>query len=150
MILYHIEKLKYKDIWPPEGTLYAEGRWNHMRQWVLYTSTSIALAKLEILANVSTLPLRRVCMTIEVSGNSEILEIEHEDLPVDWMRKPYPANLVSFTKFFLNSGCLLMKVPSAQSISEFNYLINVRHKQFHEQVKLVHVSAEPFDPRLKN
>ncbi|MFY0601330.1 MAG: RES domain-containing protein [Cyclobacteriaceae bacterium] len=134
MILYHILKSKFQHVWPPEGTLFADGRWNQMGQWIIYTSPHISLAKLEVLANDSCLPIDRVCMTIEVSGEYEILELEPDDLPNDWMKKPAPSSLVHLTKSFLESDCVLMKVPSAQSISEFNYLINVRHRDFHKQV----------------
>ena len=149
MILYHLDKWKYKDVWPPEGTLHAEGRWNKARQWVIYTSPNISLAKLEILANENNLPINRVCMKIEVQEGVDIFELTSDKLPFDWMDKPYPSELVKFTSEFLNSNCLLMTVPSAQSYNEYNYLINVRHKDFHEKVKLIGVYEEPFDTRLK-
>ena len=148
MILYHIDKWKYKDVWPPEGTLFADGRWNKPGQWIIYTSSVISLAKLEILANENNLPLKRVCMTIEVSDATDIFDIATEDLPEYWMSKPYPVSLVNFTSQFLASGKLLMRVPSAQSYREYNILINVRHPKFYEKVKLLGVSEEPFDSRL--
>ena len=43
----------------------------------------------------------------------------------------------------------MLEVPSAQSHREFNYLINVRHPQFHSLVKLKGVQSELFDERLK-
>lgn len=42
-----------------------------------------------------------------------------------------------------------MTVPSAQSNREINYVLNVRHPKFYSSVKLLDVSEEPFDPRLK-
>ncbi len=149
MILYHLDKQKYSDIWPPEGTLYADGRWNKPRQWVIYSSPTISLAKLEILANDNNLPIDRVCMTIKVSDDVDVFEVDRDILPNDWMSKPYPAQLVNFTSQFLKAGYLLMSVPSAQSYNEVNYLINVRHPYFHDKVKLLGVNAEPFDIRLK-
>ena len=148
MILYHIEKWKYRQVWPPEGTLFAEGRWNVPGQWLIYPSPSIALAKLEVLANDSSLPIKRVCMTIKVSGKFDIYEVDSNKLNDNWVNKPYPHDLRKYTNSFLDSDCLLMKVPSAQSYRESNYLISVRHPLFHKQVKLIDVRPEPFDPRL--
>ena len=149
MILYHLDKLKYKDVWPPEGTLFADGRWNNPGQWVIYSSPTVSLAKLEILANENNLPLERVCMTIEVTETAKVFEFENNELPKNWMDQPYPSSLSQITSRFINSDMILMKVPSAQCLREYNYLISVRHADFNELVKLLDVSEEPFDPRLR-
>ena len=115
MILYHLDKWKYRNIWPPEGTLHADGRWNKPGQWIIYASSTISLAKLEILANENNLPIKRVCMTIEVLNSVDIFEIPVDSLPENWMAKPYPSQLVNSTSQFIGSGKLLMRVPSAQS-----------------------------------
>lgn len=148
MILYHIDKQKYQTVWPPEGTLYSEGRWNQPGQWVIYTSPSIALAKLEILANETNLPIKRVCMIMDVPDGAEIFDVDVSRLPKNWMAKPYPPGLHHLTSKFLQSSALLMKVPSALSPREHNFLLNVRHPRF-QSVQLTEVFPEPFDPRLK-
>lgn len=149
MILYHLDKSKYKDVWPPEGTLYADGRWNSAGQWVIYTSPTISLAKLEILANENNLPVERVCMTIEVPDTVKIYNVDLSKLPSNWMDSPYPNELVEITAEFLNSGKMIMSVPSAQSMREVNYILNVRHPEFYSIIKLLDVKLEPFDYRLK-
>ncbi|RLD20697.1 MAG: hypothetical protein DRI71_10020 [Bacteroidetes bacterium] len=149
MILYHLDKWKYKEVWPPEGSLFADGRWNKPGQWVIYASPTISLAKLEILANESNLPVKRVCMTIEIAEKVDVFEVTQKDLPANWMEKPSPGSLIDYTKQFIESGSILMQVPSAQSYREQNYLINVRHPEFQKKVRLLDVSAEPFDIRLK-
>lgn len=148
MILYHLEKKKYRNVWPPEGTLFTDGRWNRSGQWVIYTSETIALAKLEILANENNLPVKRVCMTIKIESIGGTYKFQKSELPGNWMDKPYPLELVKFTTQFLGSGNLLMRIPSAQSYREFNYLISVRHADFHSKVKLLDISEEHFDSRL--
>ena len=149
MILYHIDKWKYRNIWPPEGTLHAGGRWNASGQWMIYTSPTIALAKLEILANENNIPLKRVCMTIEVPDEFTSFDVTKKELPEEWMNKPAPSSLLKFTNLFLASKKLIMTVPSAQSFREFNHILNARHAEFHSSVKLLDVSEEPFDARLK-
>jgi RES domain-containing protein len=148
MILYHLDKWKYRKVWPPEGALFADGRWNKPGQWVIYSSPTVSLAKLEILANENSLPIKRVCMTIKVADNAEVFDIKPKDLPHDWMDIPYPVSLVDFTEQFIDSGKLLMLAPSAQSYQEYNYLINVRHPDFNKKVKLLKLAEEPFDHRL--
>ncbi|MEQ8238546.1 MAG: RES domain-containing protein, partial [Cyclobacteriaceae bacterium] len=88
MILYHLEKSKFKDIWPPQGTLFSDGRWNKAGQWIIYCSPNISLAKLEILANENRMVNERVCMTIDVQEIIDIYEINIKDLPQNWMAKP--------------------------------------------------------------
>ncbi len=149
MILYHLDKRKYKDVWPPEGTLHADGRWNKPGQWLIYCSPTISLAKLEILANENNLPVKRVCMTIEVSDKADVHVVSENSLPENWMHRPYPAVLTRFTGEFLRAGKLVMQVPSAQSYREVNFLISVRHPEFRQKVKLLDVREEPFDVRLK-
>ncbi len=148
MILYHLDKWKYRNIWPPEGTLHADGRWNKPGQWIIYTSPTISLTKLEILANENNLPIKRVCMIIEVPDDAEIFEIDVATLPKNWMAKPYPSQLINYTSQFLASDKLLMRVPSAQSFREHNYLIDIRHPEFHAKVRKLDVFEEPFDARL--
>ena len=132
------------------GTLYAEGRWNKAGQWIIYTSPSIALAKLETLANDSRLPIQRVVMTIEVSKSTSVKKIHKKDLPNNWMQNPYPAGLFLFTSQFIQENKhLLLEVPSSQSTRESNFLINVTHPQFNKCIRLKSVDDESFDSRLK-
>ena len=111
MILYHLDKWKYRNTWPPEGTLHADGRWNKPGQWIIYTSPTISLAKLEILANDNNLPIKRVCMTIELPDSIDVFEVDINTLPDNWMDKPYPPQLSDYTTEFLRSNKLLMEVP---------------------------------------
>jgi RES domain-containing protein len=148
MILFHLTKARYRRHWPPEGALHAEGRWNKPGEWVIYTSPSISLAKLEILANHPLVPPNCYCIEIEVPDDASVYEVSIQDLPDRWYEVPYPTELHLFTKKFLQLGHLLMKVPSAQSHRESNFLINVRHPEFKEMVHLKDVAEELFDHRL--
>ncbi len=150
MELYHIEKAKHKDVWPPKGTLFTEGRWNRRGQWIIYTSSSIALAKLETIANDNNLPIKRVVMTISILDDALVTAIDRRKLPDNWNSKPYPPELALFTQHFLEDKIyLILKVPSAQSFREYNYLINVEHPEFNKWVKLTDTSPEYFDHRLE-
>jgi RES domain-containing protein len=149
MIVYCIQKRKYS-AWPPQGALYAEGRWNKQGQWIIYTSESVSLAKLEILANSKILPRNMVLHKIELSSRSTIRLVEKEQLSNDWRNIHYQDELHKITDSFLRmTGELVMRVPSAQSVTEHNYLINPGHEKFDSWVNLIRTSEEPFDHRLK-
>jgi len=151
MIIYRLEKSRYKDHWPSRGALYSEGRWNKPGQWIVYCSESIALCKLEILANSGNLPIERVVMTVEINDDTLIYQLPEEYLPTFWWSIPYPEVLANITGEFLkDNGYLAMRVPSAQSRREYNYLLNPSHPDFHTLVKLLYIEDENFDPRLKD
>ncbi|MEM6642039.1 MAG: RES family NAD+ phosphorylase [Bacteroidota bacterium] len=150
MTLYHLQKNKYSTVWPSEGTLFGKGRWNLPGQWIIYTSATLSLAKLEILANEPLVPVERVSVIIEIPDDEKAFEVPLEILPENWHKIPYPKVLTSYTQQFLSEGWLVMKVPSAQCFTEFNYLLNVRHPRFNSDVKVQSINPEPFDSRLKN
>ena len=101
MILYHLDKWKYRNIWPPEGTLHADGRWNKPGQWIIYASSTISLAKLEILANENNLPIKRVCMTFEIPDSAKVFELHADSLPENWIAKPYPSQVIVIIIFII-------------------------------------------------
>ena len=149
MIVYCIQKRKYSN-WPPQGALFAEGRWNKPGQWIIYTSGSVSLAKLEVLANSKILPRNMIVHKIELSSKSTMRFVEKEQLSNDWMNVHYLEELQNITDSFLRkTGELVLRVPSAQSVTEYNYLINPGHRKFDSWVSLISTSEEPFDHRLK-
>ena len=149
MILYSIQRWKRRNEWPGDGWKYAEGRWNRIGQSIFYTSASISLAKLETLANNRTGLGRRVVFEIEVLEGIPIREIELDDLPANWYEVPYPPELHQLTEDFLKSrNEVIMRVPSAQSFSEYNYLLNSIYPDFHHFIRRKSISDERFDKRL--
>ena len=150
MIVYRMEKEKYQDFWPSRGALYSEGRWNKPGQWIVYCSESIALCKLEVLANSGNLPINRVIMTVEIADNAPIYELAEDLMPAFWYGIPYPDVLSEITgEFIKDNSYVAMKVPSAQSKREFNYLLNPAHEDFSRLVKVISKEPENFDGRLK-
>ena len=151
MLVYKIEKKKYKNVFPARGSLYSEGRWSRKDMWVVYSSESIALAKLETLANSgSTLPRNRVVRTLEIKENAPMIEITAVDLPSNWAETPYPKNLASIIRKIINSGSYLGAiVPSSQSKREKNFLLFPDFPEFDKYVKELESEYEEFDPRLR-
>ena len=151
MLVYKIDKKKYKNIFPPKGSLYSEGRWNKKGMYVVYTSESVSLAKLETLANTGIkIPKNRVLRIISVDDASPLIQITTKDLPKDWQAIPYPSKLSYIIKDIINAGTFVGAiVPSALSHRDNNILLFPEFKDFKKYVKEVEIEDEYFDPRLK-
>lgn len=132
------------------GGLYAAGRWHQKGRRVLYTSSSISLAKLEVLTNsIGKIPKSMALATLFFPDNASSLTIAVNDLPNDWNTYPYPVSLSEITEQWLkDKKCWVMKVPSAQSPTEYNYLFNPEHP-LHAELSIVEIRNEAFDARLK-
>ena len=151
MLVYKIEKAKYKDVFPPPGPLYSDGRWNRKYMWVVYTSESIALAKLETLANSGIkVPKNRILRIIEIKDDAPIIEVTTDDLPSNWAATPYPKGLANVISRIIESKSFVAAiVPSVQSQRERNILLFPDFPEFKVCVKEVETVQEYFDPRLK-
>lgn len=148
--VFRVEKREYKDVWPPLGALYVEGRWHKRGFWIVYCSASISLAKLETLANSKSLPKNRVLLEITIDSKAPIKEVSAEELPGNWMDTPYPKELQEITaKALIDRKHVCLKVPSRQSPREHNYLLYPPHPEFSSYVKVTDVSDLEFDERLK-
>jgi RES domain-containing protein len=136
-IVYRIEKKRRAEMWPSQGSLFSEGRWNRQGFWIIYCSATISLAKLEMLTNSKSLPKERVLLEISIEEQAPIKEITLESLPAHWIDIPYPPELHVLTEKLLNAGEYVgLKVPSRQSPREYNYLLYPLHPQFSQFVKL--------------
>ncbi|GJM29942.1 MAG: hypothetical protein DHS20C17_25770 [Cyclobacteriaceae bacterium] len=151
MFVYRIEKEKYKDTFPPRGSLFAEGRWNRKGMWVVYTSETVSLAKLEALANSgSKLPANRYLTTIEIKEKAPIIQINPKNLPADWNQVPFRKSLAQYIQPVIDSqSYLAVMVPSIHSPNEYNFLLLPDHPQFGKHVQLVGSKPVGFDRRLK-
>jgi len=149
MRLYRITSATFARDLQGTGCLYTSGRWHYKGTRVLYTSEYISLAKLELLANSPVIPKNQVLVTIEIPDKATIKEMLAEKLPANWWQFPYPNLLADYTESWIKEDKYwIMKVPSAQSITEHNYLLNPLHGQ-HSLAKVVNVEDIHFDKRLK-
>ncbi len=151
MLVFRIEKKKYKDTFPPNGSLFSSGRWNTKGMLVVYTSESVSLAKLETLANSgSKIPKNRILRIFDVDDSAPLIQITVKDLPKNWQSTPYPSSLSSMIKAIMKTGIYVGAiVPSAQSPRDNNILLFPENKDFRKFVKEIESEDEFFDPRLK-
>lgn len=150
MHLYRIEKRRYVDNFPSKGSLYCGGRWHKMGMWVLYTSSNIALAKLEAMANSVILPEDRVLLTLALEDSAPLYHFRYDQLPPNWMQIPYPVELSLMVKnLYKSEEYIGVVVPSTQSPRESNYILFPHFKGFTSLVSLFREEAIDFDVRLK-
>jgi RES domain-containing protein len=113
-----------------EGAARAGNRWNSRGVRVAYTSTSRALAVLEMLVHVNreTVPTDTVLVPIEVPDEL-IVELKH--LPKGWDEYPYrdTARVIG-DKWVREKSSAALLVPSAVLKPEQNLLINPGHPDF--------------------
>ena len=131
MIVYRLtSKIHARDL-SGTGAMLFGGRWNNKGQRMLYTSASIALATLEVIANLSSakINLNMYLVEIEVPDSMGIDTIN--ELPDGWNGFPHSYKTVELGSSFLKekrNPCLC--VPSAIVPYEYNFLFNPLHDEF--------------------
>lgn len=126
------------------------GRWNHKGDRMVYMSSSLSLATLEMFVHVQpdSLPseLYSVAVTIPEAASTEEWKIS--DLPKNWRNYPAPRRLQELGSTWLRERrSLLLIVPSAVNPTEHNLMLNPMHT---DAAMTTDVESQPFqfDPRL--
>lgn len=130
MIVYRISKRDYINDLSGIGAMLFGGRWNMKGVKALYTSGSVSLAVLEVIANLSAdkIDLGLYVAEIEIPERFPIQTID--PLPENWNQFPYTYQTVKLGTAFLKSEQLCLKVPSAIVDTEYNYILNPSHPDF--------------------
>ncbi|MEM9855957.1 MAG: RES family NAD+ phosphorylase [Bacteroidota bacterium] len=149
MTIFRVSSCRYIHDMSGTGGLYAAGRWHYKGTRILYFSEHISLAKLEVLASSTFLPKKMCLLSIELHSDVSIKTLNPNDIPHDWQLYPHPDILKKITHEWIGkTESFLLKVPSAQSTSEYNYLLNPLHPEM-DKVKTKRVESISFDRRLK-
>lgn len=114
-----------------EGARRYGGRWNSKGNPMVYTSSSLALAVLEILVNLQdsdTVRENYVKFKIDIPATC-ITKLS--PLPKTWLCTPAPNEAKHAGDQWIAEGVsVALSVPSAVVPEEHNYLINPRHADF--------------------
>ncbi len=147
MILHRITSKAYAHDLSGTGAMLYGGRWNKKGTPMLYTSATLALAALEILANLSSARLSRnlYCVEIEFPEDLPIHTIDR--LANGWNRYPHTTQTVELGTRHFESGCLCLRVPSAIIPTEFNFVLNPLHAGY-RNIRVVDVRPLILDDRL--
>ncbi|MBC7909095.1 MAG: RES domain-containing protein [Pyrinomonadaceae bacterium] len=147
---WRIVKTKYAaHAFDGEGARLYGGRWNSPGLRMVYTSESLALAALEILAHMgksSMLAFYSRCAAH--FDDSLVTSLDRSRLPANWRTYPSPSELQFLGGAWMAAETsVVLEVPSVMIETESNYLLNPLHPDY---ASLVIDPPEPFDfdPRL--
>lgn len=132
-----------------EGARRSGGRWTSLGRRAVYTSSTVALATLEMIAHLdSTAPLPAYVLIEATVPDSLITTVDLAALPSNWRQYPSPPESRVIGDAWLDAKrSAVLKVPSALVPVEYNYVMNPQHPDF----ALITTGAPlsfPLDPRL--
>lgn len=149
MKIYRLVRSVYKDDFSGGGSYLYGGRWNSRGNRVLYATSHISLAILEIMVNFDRNMIRQFpqyhLLTFEVDA-SEIISLSHESLKSNWQQDIEFTRLIG-DEFLKSKKGLIMAVPSAVIPEESNYLINIHHPDF-QLINILESKVYSLDERL--
>ena len=138
MELFRISISRYATVLTASG---AANRWNKSGEFVLYAGSTRSLASLELVVHrASITPLNNYqVMVISIADEDQLVRQVHlAELPANWRTSAaYPVLQELGSNWYRSNETLLLKVPSAVIIQEYNYLINIGHPDFAAKVNLV-------------
>jgi RES domain-containing protein len=132
-----------------EGARRYGGRWNSKGVAVVYTSSSISLAILEVLVHIPIYGILEeyVCLPVEFDQDF-VVSLDKDNLPENWKKDPSPKAIKQIGDSWIESQeSLILEVPSTIVPTEKNYLINPAHPDF-KKLKIGSSTKLEFDPRL--
>ncbi|UXX79347.1 RES family NAD+ phosphorylase [Reichenbachiella carrageenanivorans] len=148
MIVYRICHEKFANQLNSSGR---PNRWNTHAQHVIYTSGSISLCALELLAHTSGIRPAGTfrIMHIAVDDKAEMMEISEQILPTDWQGlATYPITQQLGSTWYQSKKSLILKIPSAIIPQESNYILNTDHPDFLSHVRIDKVTDFIWDHRF--
>ena len=151
MRLWRITRSAYQAL-DGEGARLNGGRWNNEGQAVVYTSSTLSLAALELLVHVEPLlaPGDLLAAELDVPDDAGLGVQVTADVfpPGDWQQYPAPEWQAELGDTSIDDGTFLwLAVPSAIVSHEYNVLLNPRHARM-AAVRIVSTRPFSFDKRL--
>ncbi|MGH7708446.1 MAG: RES family NAD+ phosphorylase [Vulcanimicrobiaceae bacterium] len=133
-----------------EGAALAGGRWNSRGIPIVYTSTTLALALLEIMANARRrIPPDKVFTVVDLPEGVHIENLSLDTLPPNWYKSPAPSALQKIGDHWATQcESVALVVPSAVARIENNVLLNPAHPAF-ARLMIGAPSEIPVDARLR-
>nr|WP_207627107.1 RES family NAD+ phosphorylase [Photorhabdus tasmaniensis] len=137
--------------WSGLGAKEAGGRWNSVGTAMVYLSETASLTMLETLVHIHAPQLMDdfTLLSIDVP-DEQIQTFNLKLLPPDWASEDALAELALYGDNWAESGSsIALRIPSALSPVEFNYLLNPAHPDLFDLMKTVKKIPYRFDTRLK-
>lgn len=107
-------------------------RWNSVGSRVVYTAESLSLATLEMLVQMRERHFFVDFVSVGCSFPEKVVEeVDSDRLPQNWHESPPPRQVQRIGDLWLrDKRSAVLKVPSAVTRIEFNYLLNPEHPDF--------------------
>lgn len=152
MEVYRLSRKKYALPLSGIGASFHGARWNSAGYDLIYSAEnrSLAMAEVAVHLTFATLPLDFVMMTLNIPGEIMILTLDENKLLPDWNTFPFPVSTQHTGDKFI-SDCIycVLKVPSAVTKGDHNFLINPNHPDF-KKITVKSMEDFPFDRRIFN
>lgn len=131
-----------------EGSARFGGRWNSTGVRVVYASSSLSLAVLEMLVHLSPLAPAGLKAFRIVFDPSCVEALPPESLPLNWRLEPPAKSTQALGDAWVRSGrSPVLAAPSVIVPEETNFLLNPMHARFQELKRNPPVDYA-LDPRL--
>ena len=150
MELFRLTQSKHGKTLSGKGAAISGGRWNTPGTEMIYSAgnRSLAMAEVAVHFSIATLPAGYMMMTIQVPDAISVSDIDSKPLPIDWNQfPPLRAMQLIGDRFIQEGKSCLLKVPSAVTNGDFNYLLNPMHADF-KKIKIIGYDLFPFNNRL--
>lgn len=149
--VYRITKKKHAgDPLGGNGGLYVGGRWHHKGSRIAYCAESVSLAALELFVHIPKAHVKIELALVNVDFPDEV-KIELLDpaaLPDNWNCIPSISETADLgNQWLAEQTSVALRVPSAISRGEHNFLINPLHPDF-AKIKINPPAPYSFDPRM--
>lgn len=133
-----------------EGGMRASARWHDQGTRIVYTSSTLSLAALELLVRTDRAfaPPGLISVEIDVPPSVEIERVPLSRLPAGWDAYPAPTFTRAFgSKWIAGMRTAVLQVPSAVIPRENNFLLNPAHPRF-ARVRVIGRTSFSLDSRL--
>lgn len=150
MELYRLSREIHGKVLSGKCASISGGRWNSPGTEIIYTAAnrSLAMAEVAVHFSIATLPAGYMMMTLQVPDSVSVVEADIKTLPEGWNQFPPLKETQQYGDHFITDGtACLLKVPSAVTQGDFNFLINPMHAEF-KKIKIIGYETFPFDRRL--
>lgn len=152
MILYRLTKTKYlSTAWTGYGAKEAGGRWNSVGTSMVYVSETASLTMLETLVHLRAAQIMDYFTLLSIDvPDDQIQKANIQEIPGNWADEEASPELAEYgDAWCFSKASIALRVPSALSPVEYNYLLNPEHPGFFEITRNSEAIPFQFDSRLR-
>ena len=150
MEVFRLCREQHSGVLSGKGAALKGARWNSPGTEMIYTSAnrSLAMAEVAVHLTLATIPVDYMMMVIEIPDAIKIKNLDELKLPAGWNSFPPSLAVQRIGDEFIHENkCCVLRVPSAVTKGDYNYLINPHHPDF-GKINIVSTEKFPFDRRI--